>query len=104
MTVLRAVLSGYGTTDTLGALGEIKALYGAFGSYSLGMNNIANVVGVFTASSTFVDIKIGDLFVLSSTQQLLFLGGISIALGVISFSKKVIMTVGSSIYKLSPIA
>jgi inorganic phosphate transporter, PiT family len=78
-------------------------LAGAFGSYSLGMNNIANVVGVFTASAPFIDIRIGDLFVFTSTQQLLFLGGISIALGVITFSKKVMMTVGSSIYKLSPV-
>jgi inorganic phosphate transporter, PiT family len=78
-------------------------LAGAFGSFSLGMNNIANVVGVFTASSPFFDIKIGDLFVFSAAQQLLFLGGISIALGVITFSKKVMMTVGSSIYKLSPV-
>ncbi len=76
---------------------------GAFGSYSLGMNNIANVVGVFMASSPFVDIQIGDLFILTGAQQMLFLGGASIALGVITYSKRVMMTVGSNLYKLSPV-
>lgn len=75
----------------------------AFGSYSLGMNNIANVIGVFTAASPFVDIQIGDFFVLTGLHQLLFLGGASIAIGVVTFSKKVIMTIGSSIYRLSPV-
>ena len=76
---------------------------GAFGSYSLGMNNIANVIGVFMVSSPFVDIHIGDLFILTGAQQMLFLGGAAIALGVLTYSKKVMMTVGTNIYKLSPV-
>jgi inorganic phosphate transporter, PiT family len=78
-------------------------LAGAFGAYSLGMNNIANVIGVFTAVSPFVDIQVGDYFVISGLQQLLFFGGAAIAVGVITYSKNVMMTIGTGIYRLSPV-
>jgi PiT family inorganic phosphate transporter len=87
--------------DSYNRLGLI--IVGAFGAYSLGSNNIANVMGVFTTSSTFKAIQIGPLF-LNSTQVLFLLGGIAIALGVFTYSKKVMMTVGRSIFKISPIA
>jgi PiT family inorganic phosphate transporter len=76
---------------------------GAFGSYSLGANNIGNVMGVFINSSPFRDVSIKGLFQLSSIQQLFLLGGIAIAFGVFSYSKKVMFTVGSGIFKLSPV-
>ncbi|MCD4818112.1 MAG: inorganic phosphate transporter [Candidatus Cloacimonetes bacterium] len=79
-------------------------IVGAFGSYSLGANNIGNVMGVFIKSSPFQNIVISDLIHISSIQQLFFLGGIAIAIGVFTYSKKVMMTVGSGIFKLSPIA
>ncbi len=50
--------------DAYTRLGLILA--GAFGSYSLGANNIANVMGVFISSSPFSDISIGTLFTLTS--------------------------------------
>ncbi len=78
-------------------------IIGAFGSYSLGANNIGNVMGVFISSSPFVDVAIGNLFVLTGVQQLFLLGGIAIAVGVMTFSKNVMNTVGSGIYKLSPV-
>ncbi len=78
-------------------------IVGAFGSYSLGANNIANVMGVFVPRSPFVEISIGDLFTISSAQQLFLLGGIAIAVGVFTYSKKVMLTVGNSIFKLSSI-
>jgi len=76
---------------------------GAFGSYSLGANNIANVMGVFVTSSSFPDISIGGYVTITSTQQLFLLGGIAIAVGVFTYSKRVMTTVGSSIITLSPI-
>jgi len=76
---------------------------GAFGSYSLGANNIGNVMGVFISTSPFKDISVGGLFHLTSVQQLFLLGGIAIAIGVYTYSKNVMMTVGSGIFKLSPI-
>ncbi len=79
-------------------------IVGSFGAYSLGANNIANVMGVFTNSINFPPLNIGGLFVLTSTQQLFLLGGIAISVGVFTYSKRVMMTVGQSIYKISPIA
>lgn len=76
---------------------------GAFGSYSLGANNIANVMGVFIESAGFPDLSVGGLFTLTGVQQLFALGGIAIAVGVFTYSKRVMMTVGSTIYKLNPI-
>ncbi len=79
-------------------------LVGAFGSYSLGANNIANVMGVFVPVSPFADISVFGIFNLSSAQQLFFLGGLAIAVGVFTYSQKVMETVGGGIMKLSPIA
>ncbi|QMS84712.1 inorganic phosphate transporter [Candidatus Xianfuyuplasma coldseepsis] len=76
---------------------------GAFGAYSLGANNIANVMGVFLQVSPFNDLQIGSM-TFTGVQQLFLLGGIAIAVGVITFSKKVMLTVGDSIFKLSPIS
>ncbi len=77
---------------------------GAFGSYSLGANNIANVMGVFTTNPPFSDVHLGGAVSLTSVQLLFLLGGIAIAVGVYTYSKKVMMTVGSDIYELSPIS
>lgn len=77
-------------------------LVGAFGSYSLGANNIANVMGVFVPVAPFDTLNIFGLFSLNSTQQLFLLGGIAIAIGVYTYSKRVMETVGGSLLKLSP--
>jgi PiT family inorganic phosphate transporter len=79
-------------------------IVGAFGAYSLGANNIANVMGVFIKSSPFRSITIGNILHFSSTQVLFFIGGIAIAVGVFTYSRKVMQTVGSELYQLSPIA
>ncbi|MBI9060338.1 MAG: inorganic phosphate transporter [Labilibaculum sp.] len=77
---------------------------GAFGAYSLGANNIANVMGVFIQVSPFNDIVIANSITITGIQQLFLLGGLAIAVGVITYSKKVMMTVGKSIFELSPIS
>lgn len=73
---------------------------GAFGAFSLGANNIANVMGVFLPAFDLEDIELGP-FILHSNQQLFLLGGFAIALGIITYSKKVIETIGSNIVELS---
>jgi PiT family inorganic phosphate transporter len=74
---------------------------GILGSYSLGANNIGNVMGVFLSSSPFVGFEVGAVAV-SGAQQLFFVGAIAIAVGVITFSKPVMMTVGRGILPLTP--
>ncbi|MCF7793876.1 MAG: inorganic phosphate transporter [Candidatus Cloacimonetes bacterium] len=88
--------------DSMTRTGLIIA--GIFGSYSLGANNIANVMGVFVKSSPFTDISISGVLHFGGIQQLFLLGGIAIAAGVFTYSKKVMFTVGSGIFKLSPIS
>jgi len=78
-------------------------LAGAFGAYALGANNIANVVGVFIPAKPFPDITVGGI-VFSSTQQLFLMGGLAIAVGVFTYSKGVMMTVGGNLGRLSPTA
>lgn len=75
-------------------------IVGAFGSYSLGANNIANVVGVFAPSAPDITLDFG-FFVLNGTQLLFLAGGISIAVGIMTYSKKVMLTVGNSLMKLN---
>ena len=74
---------------------------GAFGAYSLGANNIANVMGVFLPSFNLEPLDLG-LFFLYSDQQLFLIGGLAIAAGIITYSKKVMETVGGNIVDLSP--
>jgi len=73
---------------------------GAFGAYSLGANNIANVMGVFIPAFKLQELDL-VIISLSSDQQLFLLGGMAIAAGIITYSKKVMATVGSGITELS---
>lgn len=77
-------------------------LVGAFGAYSLGANNIANVMGVFTG---IIDIPTYNYSFISfsGAQQLFLLGGIAISVGVVTYSKRVMLTVGSNIMDISPV-
>jgi PiT family inorganic phosphate transporter len=77
---------------------------GAFGAYSLGANNIANVMGVFVSANPMMPINVAGLFSLTGVQQLFLLGGLAIALGVFTYSKKVMLTVGAGLMPLSPVA
>ncbi|MGB5850627.1 MAG: inorganic phosphate transporter [Ignavibacteriaceae bacterium] len=79
-------------------------LVGAFGAYSLGANNIANVMGVFVPANPFTDLSFSTLFTLSGTQQLFLLGAIAISIGVFTYSYRVMITVGNDLFKLTPVA
>jgi len=61
---------------------------GCYGAYSLGGNNVANVSGVYVSAGQ-----------LSASAASLF-GGIAIALGVLTYSKNVMLTVGKGIFAL----
>ncbi len=88
-------------TDAYTRAGLILA--GAFGAYALGANNIANVVGVFIPAQPLAPFTIGDLTI-SSAQQLFLMGGLAIGAGVLTYSKRVMMTVGSELGRISPVA
>lgn len=89
------------TQDALTRLALIVT--GAFGAYTLGANNIANVMGVFTAVSPFEDLDMSG-FRFSSTRQLFLLGGLAIAVGVYTYSKRVMLTVGCKLLQVSPVS
>jgi PiT family inorganic phosphate transporter len=63
---------------------------GCYGAYALGANNVANVTGVYTQT--------GQL----TAFQAALLGGCSIALGALTYSKNVMMTVGKKLVRLDP--
>ncbi|MBN2796821.1 MAG: inorganic phosphate transporter [Clostridia bacterium] len=76
-------------------------IVGGFGAYSLGANNIANVMGVFTNSIHFEPIHFA-FFNINSTQILFFIGAVAISLGIFTYSYNVMNTVGNDIYRMSP--
>ncbi len=77
---------------------------GAIGAYALGANNIANVMGVFVSANPFTAFEFWGILTLSGVQQLFLLGGIAIAVGVFTYSKRVMMTVGDGLLPMSPVA
>lgn len=87
--------------DSYTRIGLIFA--GAFGAYALGANNIANVMGVFVSSSPLHGVSLPFGLELNSTQVLFLLGSIAIGAGVITYSQKVMNTVGNSIMHMSPL-
>ncbi|HDP55043.1 MAG TPA: inorganic phosphate transporter [Bacteroidetes bacterium] len=74
---------------------------GAFGAYSLGANNIANVMGVFVPSAPNIVVNFG-LFSLDGVQLLFLAGGLAISVGIFTYSKRVMLTVGKGILALTP--
>jgi PiT family inorganic phosphate transporter len=78
-------------------------IVGALASYSLGANNIANVMGMFASAPLFKDLNIANIIVVSSVQQLFLLGGVAIAIGIFTYGNNVMETVGTDLYKISPI-
>ena len=62
-------------------------IIGAYGSFSLGANNVANVTGALVGKYL-------------SVQMAALIGGLSIAFGILTYSRKVMMTVGKRIVEL----
>ncbi len=76
---------------------------GGFGAYSLGANNIANVMGVFVPVVPFHPLET-PFGLLTGTEQLFIIGGMAMASGVLTYSYKIMKTVGKSIIPLTPIS
>jgi len=77
---------------------------GAFASYSLGANNIANVMGLFISASPFGDLTLTPFLTITGTEQLFLLGGLAIAVGVFTYGHRVMLTVGNELYKITPLS
>lgn len=87
----------FGGYDKFIKIGYI--LSGMFASYSIGLNSSANVTALYydmVYNKTGVATNL-----LTDAQFTATLGGIAIAIGVLTFSKRVMMTVGSSIAQIS---
>lgn len=63
-------------------------LAGSYGAYALGANNVANVTGAFVGPGML------------TPRTACIVGGLSICLGVVTFSRGVMMTVGRGLVKL----
>jgi PiT family inorganic phosphate transporter len=101
-TVVRRAKVHIVRLDSYTRMGLIFA--GVFGAYALGANNIANVMGVFVASNPFTSFSLGGVVGFSGVQQLFLVGALAIAVGVFTYSKRVMLTVGTDIVPLSPVA
>jgi PiT family inorganic phosphate transporter len=76
---------------------------GAFGAYALGANNIANVMGVFVPAFPEGGVHLAGNLALTNAQALFLLGGAAIAVGIYTYSRRVMMTVGRSLFRLTPL-
>jgi len=88
---------GYLLDKTVKSLTRRNFLYyvgilvaGCYGAYTLGSNNVANVTGVYVGSG------------LMTPGAAALIGGLSIAVGVLTYSRRVMMTIGKGIVPLDP--
>jgi PiT family inorganic phosphate transporter len=88
---------GFVINKTITSLTKRSLLYsagiivaGCYGSYTLGANNVANVTGIYVGSGVLL------------AEVAALIGGLSIALGVLTYSRKVMETVGKGIVPLDP--
>lgn len=89
-------LSGYDRMIKIGYL-----IAGAFASYSIGLNSSANVTALYFDMAYAKTGVVANL--LTDARMTTTIGGIAIAVGVLTFSKRVMMTVGSSIAEITQI-
>ena len=92
---LESRLTSMKSYDTLIRIGYIVA--GSVASYSIGVNSSANVTALY------YDATGSGANLLTNAQLTAVIGGIAIAVGVLTYSKRVMMTVGSSIADINQI-
>jgi PiT family inorganic phosphate transporter len=74
--------------DSLLRIGLVVA--GSYASYTLGANNVANATAVFVGAGML------------TVFQAALIGGLSIAFGVLTYSRRVMETVGTKLVRLDP--
>ncbi|MCA9523465.1 MAG: anion permease [Myxococcales bacterium] len=80
------------TVDTMLRYGLV--VVGCYGAYALGANNVANVTGVFLGQDK-------ELGVLAGALWLSAIGGVAIALGIVTYGHRVMLTVGSELVSMN---
>ncbi len=85
--ILRRLPMSILTRDKVLRFGLI--LFGSYGAYALGANNVANTTGMFAGLLDGVD-----------NHMLTAIGGVAIAAGVITYSHRVMLSVGSGIMNM----
>jgi PiT family inorganic phosphate transporter len=85
--VLKKLELNFFQTDSLFRWGLLFS--GIYGSYALGANNVANVTGVYVGAG------------MMNESTAAWVGGLSIAAGVLTYSKSVMLTVGKSLIPLN---
>ena len=66
-------------------------IVGCYGAYALGANNVANVTGIYSGHEDTLGF---------SDRTLALIGGIAISTGTITYSKRVMTTVGAKLFRL----
>ena len=88
--------------DVIIKLGYIGA--GAFSAYSIGQNSSASVTAFYyDPTGVGANLIFGGEGFFSGARIAAILGGLAIAVGVLTFSKRVMMTVGGSIAEISQV-
>jgi len=74
-------------------VGILSIIIGCYAAYSLGANNVANATGAFYKTGVFTH---------HEEFMLALFGGVSISLGILTYSRRVMETVGKNITLLDP--
>lgn len=102
---IEARVKGLAAYDRFIKIGYLVA--GIFGAFSLGANNAGNAMGVYYHTGIFDGPVAALNSLLPFEVNVLFLatlmGGLALALGVLTYSKRVMLAVGEGIAKLSPL-
>lgn len=75
---------------------------GCYGAWAFGGNNMANVVSFYVNLDLFAPFPIGP-WIVSQARILALLGGLAIALGIATYSHRVMLTVGHDLVKLDAV-
>jgi len=98
-------VKGLAAYDTFIKIGYLVA--GMFAAFAMGSNNAANATGVYLHVGIFDGLveTINNIMPFNITVPFLavLIGGVTIALGALTYSKRVMLAVGEGITKLSPL-
>jgi inorganic phosphate transporter, PiT family len=75
---------------------------GCYGAWALGGNNMANVVSFYVGLDLFAPLQVGP-WLISQPRMLALFGGLAMAGGMATYSRRIMLTVGRDLVKLDAI-